>query len=1160
MVGVKNMNHMEKALAAAGILTAFVLALGCGGGGGGGGGPAAVVVVTSVPANNATGVALTAAVVITFNQAMNQASVVGAWSIVPNVAGAFSWNGAGTVLTFTPNAALAGNTLYTVTIGTGATGTAGGTLAAPFIVSFTTQSGPFTQLPGPPGDPANTHIPPLDFPAPSASDFTSVDADLTISFREFLLEFKSATTVQQANTLLAGINATVVGTIEDFGVLLVRVSTADLNALMALLSTLKADPIVEEALPEMGTTVESLPPHNVSPGLWNWAFPRPEAVPPVGPTDGNWGLEMIRAPQMWNLDTYWLRRTFLALVSAGVVDAGFTDNLAAAGPSTHPDFTTADNAKLLQIEAQTPTGEHGTMVAGIIGAAFDNRAGIEGVNPWIINIYGRNKRFSVTDRLTWGRVLRDILILLRDNPDVRAVNNSYGLSGFYKSKGINPVAYEFGDTNGDNDHADLGEWAGVNVDGVPGNDTYASLMRVYGDYYNRKAAAFAGGYRTNFLIVASAGNAGAAYQSVDNSPIANAAVRHGGHFLSIESIDQNNAASGFSDIGGSVSAPGDCIRSTELINGVNYDRAGCAWSDGFNAIPVDQSYGTNSGTSFASPHAVGLITALWSLNPGLDFAEVRTLMTDAAYTVATTGGTQRRIDAFSAAMGIDVIIGDKNLQTALVDVDDGTVDGNQRTVRDNNGAVTGQFTNITTTDGRRGDGVIDMSDLRAYRDAVAQAGLEDWDGDGQADMQQGRVQLDGDPNHPKKDLNADGCVVNQGYAGGAPNCAANGVKENIYPRFDFNGDGRMDPYKNFAFKNWAQPATDLDVLRDVWPASPTLTEGYSADDLLSLVPNPQNAAAGSGDVEFRVDPALSIGPAGTYDEMRITITMLGGPRTRSIMAPATSLLWTLPIDQSLPVTIEGYKSNALVGPLCPRSGSQISPLLHAEDRVVPIQSCGPIVSGMSFNHYAFNTNGSIYSETVIRNTNCPMIDPGQSCRLTDRVSNTYTWTEYDLLITRVGTSEYTMTGYATSHADPPPLGAATGYAHSQAHNAISIRIPIPTPGQNTVTVNCIMNGDVAIGPPEEPVKVYASEGINLNPPFERPDECFWGDVNSVNPPEWVVNATAVRTVFTDFFFMDSVFVPDARAGRGVDYPSIGKNYSFFMENRLDINLHITIAP
>ncbi|MGH8103204.1 MAG: Ig-like domain-containing protein, partial [bacterium] len=494
----------------------FVLAsLGCGGGGGGGG-PAAVVITSSSPLNNAVGVALTAFIQMTFNQAMNQASAQGAWGIAPNVAGAFSWNAGSTVLTFTPNAPLTGNTPYTVTIGTGATGMAGGTLAAPLVVVFTTQTGPITQLPGPATDLANNHIPPIAFPPPNSSDFTSVDPGLTISFREFVLEFKDTTTVQQANALLSSINATIVGTMEDLGVLLVRVPLADLNALMGLLTTLKANPIVESALPEMGTSVEALPPHNVSPGLWDWTVPRPAANPPTGPTDGNWGLEMIRAPQMWNLDTYWRRLTSLDLISAGVMDAGYTDNLAATGPSTHPDFTTSNNDKILQIEALTPVDEHGTMVAGIIGAAFDNRAGVEGVNPWIINIHGRYNQFSIASRISWGRVLRDILVLLRDNPDVRAVNNSYGLSGFYSSNNINPVTYEFGEKNGDNDHLDLGEWAGVDVDGVPGNDTYASLMRVYGDFYNRKANTFAGRYRTNFLIVASAGNAGAAYQSVDN--------------------------------------------------------------------------------------------------------------------------------------------------------------------------------------------------------------------------------------------------------------------------------------------------------------------------------------------------------------------------------------------------------------------------------------------------------------------------------------------------------------------------------------------------------------------------------------------------------------------------------------------------------------------
>ncbi|HUG16947.1 MAG TPA: kelch repeat-containing protein, partial [Thermomicrobiales bacterium] len=61
-----------------------------------------------------------------------------AFSLSPTVAGTFSWNGAGTVLTFTPTSGLATQTQYSATVSTGATDLAGNALDAPVSWSFTT--------------------------------------------------------------------------------------------------------------------------------------------------------------------------------------------------------------------------------------------------------------------------------------------------------------------------------------------------------------------------------------------------------------------------------------------------------------------------------------------------------------------------------------------------------------------------------------------------------------------------------------------------------------------------------------------------------------------------------------------------------------------------------------------------------------------------------------------------------------------------------------------------------------------------------------------------------------------------------------------------------------------------------------------------------------
>lgn len=95
-------------------------------------------VVSTFPADTTTGLATSVTAQVTFSEAMDQATMVSAFSISPAVTGTFSWNVPGDVLTFAPGAALAEQTAYSVTIGTSAADMAGNTLAAPYSFSFTT--------------------------------------------------------------------------------------------------------------------------------------------------------------------------------------------------------------------------------------------------------------------------------------------------------------------------------------------------------------------------------------------------------------------------------------------------------------------------------------------------------------------------------------------------------------------------------------------------------------------------------------------------------------------------------------------------------------------------------------------------------------------------------------------------------------------------------------------------------------------------------------------------------------------------------------------------------------------------------------------------------------------------------------------------------------
>ncbi len=92
-----------------------------------------------VNAPTGAGVPVSKVINVTFDEAMNPASVKDAFSIDPDVAGSFSW--VGTTMTFNPDT-LAYGTTYTVTLGTGATDLAGNPLGGAFNWDFTTESAP----------------------------------------------------------------------------------------------------------------------------------------------------------------------------------------------------------------------------------------------------------------------------------------------------------------------------------------------------------------------------------------------------------------------------------------------------------------------------------------------------------------------------------------------------------------------------------------------------------------------------------------------------------------------------------------------------------------------------------------------------------------------------------------------------------------------------------------------------------------------------------------------------------------------------------------------------------------------------------------------------------------------------------------------------------
>jgi len=107
-------------------------------------------VISTVPVNNAINVLLNSNVTATFSEALDPSTITTATFMLKGpgttpVAGSVTY--VGTTATFNPTASLAGNTLFTATITTGAEDLAGNAMAANFVWTFTTGATPDTTPP-----------------------------------------------------------------------------------------------------------------------------------------------------------------------------------------------------------------------------------------------------------------------------------------------------------------------------------------------------------------------------------------------------------------------------------------------------------------------------------------------------------------------------------------------------------------------------------------------------------------------------------------------------------------------------------------------------------------------------------------------------------------------------------------------------------------------------------------------------------------------------------------------------------------------------------------------------------------------------------------------------------------------------------------------------
>ncbi|MEA2167028.1 MAG: large repetitive protein, partial [Solirubrobacteraceae bacterium] len=678
---------------------------------------------------------------------------------------------------------------------------------------------PRRTLGGQADDLAADHIPDIAFP-PAADGDRAEDPELGIlaSRTRILVTFVPGATVADANEILGWAGVMIIGGIPDLGVLLVEApdyggdgeggSSSDFSGRDGALETLRSDDRVEAAAKDMDLEPKAVPrpaapftrltagSNAAGTGTIDVSNPASWAWGDLGPANelyagDNWYLEADRAPQAWNL--LQAIKSKNATVMTGVIDD--------AADKADTDLTGVQNHQFCQTVylvssrcTDTTPGNHGTHVAGTIGGAWDdntadgpvtrqpNATGIDGINP-VAKVHNVGDDFQgskpgYADELT---IFDNVLDEVRPGgalAQLRAINYSIALP----PPGV---------TEMQNRHATADCGPGAADDGQPGStqdcsmendDIWLTEVANVGPIARRIAERASG---LGVIIVQAAGNESndfCAPLSGDPDTCPTFAVISGqnsGEFIwaskrwtspktnpiiGVEAIgDSPNSLPGlmrakFSNDGGDISAPGVGIIST--------GKGG--------------TFRNMDGTSMAAPQVTGAITYLLSYRPDMTIAEVKSTLLDWARPDTTGNATQTpartpqpRLDLFASLLSLPGAAKD------LVDVNDRTKDGNQRVERH---ATPPNPT--LAPEPIKPDGKIDMRDFRAFRDAWLQGcGYTPAD---TSCPSPGEIVLDGGPTHGKNDANLDGCVAAQ------PPVAACLTPENVFSRFDFNGDGRLD--------------------------------------------------------------------------------------------------------------------------------------------------------------------------------------------------------------------------------------------------------------------------------------------------------------------------------------------------------------------------------
>ncbi len=479
---------------------------------------------------------------------------------------------------------------------------------------------------------------------PDENDFRFDDSDSITGYVDhvILVFFQSDVTDDEVQRVAALVNGELIGCIDSIDCFELRVPVSGRDALEALCETLLKEKSVIRACTDSvdySTTLEWSDPNmeDVVPndpwGEWTW-FPQEirnvilQQWSMILPRGKNWHQELIGAPSAWAYSEYYSH------VSVGVIDGGFDtehSDLQITVVNSFANNQTRDNKEMAD------SYNHGTHVAGIIGATRGNGSGINGILSGPYTLYG----FCVNNVNVQSVNLTASAMML--NEGCRVINRSRGLPWhkWEDSKGVEHYAIA---ENGRPFNPDTGvEYTDEvwNEEGVAAAKDVLILLQAYGP---------------RFMLVNSAGNSGiearyngwicsvtreCAERAVEEMPgtgytaddIMNAIIIVG-------AVAQNENYGNYS-----ISDTDEilCDRNLELTDFSNHGDQVTVCAPGYNIYStVRNGYDSYPGTSMAAPIVAACAAQIWSVDtdqtPGQVKARLLSTATDGVAAVSRFDG------------------------------------------------------------------------------------------------------------------------------------------------------------------------------------------------------------------------------------------------------------------------------------------------------------------------------------------------------------------------------------------------------------------------------------------------------------------------------------------------------------------------------------------